>query len=167
MVDHVDASKRASIMSAIRGKDTKPEMLVRRAAHALGLRFRLHDRRLPGRPDLVFARWRTVVFVHGCFWHRHPGCRKTGMPKSNVDFWTRKFEDNVRRDASNQAALEHLGWRVVVLWECQVRSPQAALEAVAEAFSTTPSVGHVGQHGGPANPQPRRRRSQSRVCEGT
>lgn len=135
MVDHVDAKKRSSIMSAIRGKDTAPEMLVRRAAYRLGLRFRLHDRRLPGSPDLVFARWRTVVFVHGCFWHRHIGCKKAGTPKSNVEFWTGKFADNVARDASAQTALEALGWKVVVLWQCQVRSVDCAKEILIRHFT--------------------------------
>ena len=86
MVDHVATCKRSAIMASIRGKNTGPEMLVRRAAHRLGLRFRLHDGKLPGRPDLVFARWRTVVFVNGCFWHRHPGCKRSTVPKSNTAF---------------------------------------------------------------------------------
>lgn len=117
-------------MAAVRGKDTAPEMLVRKAAHALGLRFRLHDRRLPGRPDLVFARWRTVVFVNGCFWHGHPGCRHATRPKSNVRFWAEKIDANIERDAANYAHLAELGWRVVVLWQCEIRTAGQATEAL-------------------------------------
>lgn len=113
------------MMSAIRGKDTKPERTVRSIAHRLGYRFRLHARDLPGTPDLVFPRLRTAVFVHGCYWHRHGGCRYCYDPKSNVEFWQRKFEGNVRRDAAAMEALRQLGWRPAVVWECEVRDREA------------------------------------------
>jgi DNA mismatch endonuclease, patch repair protein len=107
-------------MSGIRSRDTKPEMAVRRFLHRAGLRFRLGGRGLPGRPDLVLPRWGTVVFVHGCFWHRHPGCRFAYNPKSRVEFWQKKFEENVARDRRTTAALKRLGWKPVVIWECHV-----------------------------------------------
>ena len=119
MTDMVSPERRSAIMSKIRSRDTKPELRVRKAAHALGLRFRLHRKDLPGTPDLVFPKWRTVVFVHGCFWHRHPGCSKATEPKSRVDFWTAKFAANVERDARMKMALEDAGWKVVVIWECE------------------------------------------------
>lgn len=134
MADHVAADKRSAIMRLIKGKNTAPELIVRKAAHRLGLRFRLHGRKLPGSPDLVLPKWRTVVFVNGCFWHRHPGCRRTTIPKSNVGFWVEKFRANVARDERNYAKLAELGWRVVVLWQCQVRSIESAKEALRPFF---------------------------------
>ena len=128
MTDIVNAEKRSEIMSRIKGRNTTPELAVRRIAHGLGFRFRLHRRDLPGSPDLVFPRYRTVVFVHGCFWHRHDGCRYAYRPKSRIQFWTKKFEENVARDARNEVALHDLGWRVVVIWECQTRD-QGAVRA--------------------------------------
>ncbi len=106
-------------MSAITAKDTKPERLVRSHLHRAGLRFRLHARGLPGRPDIVLPRWNTVVFVHGCFWHRHGGCRRATTPSSNRRFWNRKFRENVTRDRRNLTALRLAGWRVYVIWECR------------------------------------------------
>ena len=120
MADIVDVQRRSELMAGIRGKDTAPELAVRRIAHGMGLRFRLHRRNLPGRPDLVFPRHRLAVFVHGCFWHQHQGCRFAHIPKSRVSFWTGKFAANVARDKRNIAALRGLGWRVLVIWECQV-----------------------------------------------
>jgi DNA mismatch endonuclease, patch repair protein len=111
------------MMSAVRGKNTTPELLVRSAAHRLGLRFRLHAARLPGRPDLIFPKWKTVIFVNGCFWHGHDGCNRAKLPKSRVAFWRRKLEQNVRRDAANYARVAEMGWRVVVLWECELGRP--------------------------------------------
>ena len=114
-------------MAAIRGKNTLPEKALRSGLFALGLRFRLHARGLPGSPDLVFQKYRAVVFVHGCFWHRHPGCRFTTVPKNNVEFWANKFSANVKRDQVAVGRLHELGWRVAVVWECAVRaSPQDA-----------------------------------------
>ncbi len=108
-------------MSRVPQKNTKPELKVRRAVHALGYRFRLHRRDLPGTPDLVFPGRRAVIFVHGCFWHRHPGCAKASTPTSNIDFWSTKFSKNVERDARKERELCILGWRVLVIWECETR----------------------------------------------
>ena len=133
MVDTVDSRKRSEIMSRIRGRDTAPEMVVRRIAHRLGFRFRLHRGDLPGRPDLVFPRYRAVIQVHGCFWHRHPGCKYATSPKTRVGFWENKFRGNVVRDRRNEAALLELGWRVLVIWECETRD-QDAVAARIEAY---------------------------------
>lgn len=119
-------------MAGIKGRDTKPELVVRRIAHKLGLRFRLHRKDLPGRPDLVFPRRRLAVFVHGCFWHRHDGCRYTYTPKSRVAFWTKKFAANVARDRRNEEALRDLGWRVLVIWECISRNEEAVTQYLQE-----------------------------------
>lgn len=110
-------------MSRVRNKDTKPEMLVRRLVHRLGFRYRLHRRDLPGCPDLVFSKRRKVVFIHGCFWHRHPdpNCRLARLPKSKLDFWIPKLEANRARDIRNQRALRELGWRCLVVWECELK----------------------------------------------
>lgn len=107
-------------MQSVSSKDTGPELIVRSAAHRLGLRFRLHRKDLPGKPDLVFPRYRIALFVHGCFWHRHKGCRKASMPKSNRAFWSLKFDRNISRDRKNVLDLRRLGWRVVVIWQCEV-----------------------------------------------
>ncbi|UXU76276.1 very short patch repair endonuclease [Paracoccus sp. SMMA_5_TC] len=106
-------------MARIRGKDTGPEIAVRKALHAAGFRFRLHRRDLPGTPDIVLPALRTAVFVHGCFWHRHEGCRNATVPGTRTGFWLAKFTANAERDAKNGAALEALGWKVVVIWECE------------------------------------------------
>ena len=108
-------------MAAIRGRDTTPELNVRRLLHSLGYRFRLHCRGLPGSPDIVLPKHRTVVFVHGCFWHRHPGCRYTTTPGARADFWKQKFLQNVERDQRQQELLRGMAWRVVVVWECELR----------------------------------------------
>ena len=118
-MDVVSCETRSRMMSSIRGKDTRPERIVRKAAHSLGYRFRLHRKDLPGSPDLVFSSRNTVVFVHGCYWHRHRGCRYCYTPKSNVEFWQQKFKDNVLRDERVQEELEQRGWRVVTVWECE------------------------------------------------
>jgi len=121
MADTVDKATRSRIMAAIRGKGTGPEMAARRALHAEGLRFRLHRRGLPGSPDMVFPRHRAVVFVHGCFWHGH-GCAASRRPKSNRRFWDRKLKGNSERDARSAAVLRALGWRVFIVWECEIQS---------------------------------------------
>ena len=119
---------RSDIMRAVKRSHTAPEIVVRQALHALGLRFRLHRRDLPGSPDIVLPKFRTVVFVHGCFWHRHPDCRYATTPKSRQEYWLPKFEANVERDARKEAQLRELGWRVLVMWECETKSLEA-LEA--------------------------------------
>lgn len=109
------------MMANIRGKDTKPELLLRKAMHARGFRFRLHDQRLPGSPDLVFPRYGAVVFVHGCFWHRHEGCRFATTPATRPDFWAEKFQANVARDRKYEAALLAANWRIAIVWECDIK----------------------------------------------
>jgi len=111
-------------MRLVRGKHTRPEIAVRRLAHKMGLRFRLHRRDLPGRPDLVFPKYRVVIFVHGCFWHRHKRCPNTRTPKSRLQFWEEKFESNVQRDRANRLKLRATGWKVLVIWECEVKDSE-------------------------------------------
>ena len=120
MADTISVARRAWNMSRIRGRDTAPEVAVRSILHRAGFRFRLHARGLPGRPDIVLSRYRTTVFVHGCFWHRHEGCRNATTPSSNRGFWQAKLAENVRRDRRNMEDLRKAGWRVSVVWECDV-----------------------------------------------
>lgn len=122
MADRFTAEQRSALMSRIRGKNTSPEIKVRRLVHALGFRFRLHRRDLPGSPDLVFPRLRKVILVHGCFWHRHHGCALASEPKSRTAYWENKFARNIERDKQNQAALAEGRWQVMVVWECDTRS---------------------------------------------
>ena len=119
MTDIVDTKTRSRMMANVRGHNTAPEMAVRRIAHQMGLRFRLHQKDLPGRPDLVFPKHQLVVFVHGCFWHRHEGCKHASTPKSRSAFWVTKLAANVARDRRQEAALQALGWRVLVIWGCE------------------------------------------------
>lgn len=121
MVDVVDKQTRSRMMAGIRGKNTKPEVLLRKALHAEGFRFLLHDRRLPGRPDIVLPKWNAVIEVHGCFWHRHEGCRFATTPATRPDFWAEKFAANVARDRRNVKLLQAAGWRTAVVWECRLR----------------------------------------------
>ncbi len=132
MTDIVDPQTRSRMMSSIRGRNTRPEVGLRRALHARGLRYRLHDPRLPGKPDIVFPRFHATCFVHGCFWHRHTGCRYATTPASRKAFWAAKFEANVSRDARNRLELLAVGWRVAVVWECALRNE--GFEAMAEAL---------------------------------
>lgn len=126
---------RSAQMALVRSQDTKPEMRVRRALHGFGLRYRLHDRRLPGTPDLVFPSRKVVVFVHGCFWHQHPGCPAARTPKSRLEFWTTKLNANVARDHKQRALLESLGWTVIEVWECESRDPDL-LRQLADQIKT-------------------------------
>lgn len=128
MADVVDIATRSRMMSGIQGKNTRPELLVRKYLHGRGLRFRLHVKELPGKPDLVFPKYKTVVFVHGCFWHRHPGCKYASTPNSRKQFWENKLSENVERDAYQIAALGGMGWRVLVVWECELREGLARLD---------------------------------------
>jgi DNA mismatch endonuclease (patch repair protein) len=121
-------------MSRVRSKDTKPEMVVRRTAHQLGYRFRLHRKDLPGSPDLVLPSRGTVIFVHGCFWHRHPECRKATNSKTRSDFWEAKFARNVERDSRDQDCLRNVGWKVVVIWECETRNPSDLSRRLIDAL---------------------------------
>ncbi|WP_404517110.1 very short patch repair endonuclease [Bradyrhizobium ottawaense] len=124
-MDIVSPARRSEMMGRIRGKGTKPELLVRSSAHRLGFRFRLHAKKLPGSPDLVFPGRKIALFVHGCFWHRHPGCPYCYVPKSNIQFWREKFKKNVLRDERVRTGLEEMGWRVAVIWECETADPDA------------------------------------------
>jgi DNA mismatch endonuclease (patch repair protein) len=118
-MDSVTKDKRSEIMGKVRHKDTRPEMLVRRLVHGLGFRYRLHRTDLPGKPDLVFSGKRKIIFVHGCFWHRHEGCKLARMPKSRIDFWQRKLTRNKERDRETIQELQATGWDVLVVWECE------------------------------------------------
>ncbi|MDH2382840.1 DNA mismatch endonuclease Vsr [Bradyrhizobium sp. CER78] len=129
MGDIVDKITRSRMMAGIRGKDTRPELNLRRALHRLGLRYRVHATDLPGRPDIVLPRHRATILVHGCFWHRHKGCAFATTPATNARFWNTKFDQTVERDERNVAALQHLGWRLAVVWECALK--QKGAEAVA------------------------------------
>ena len=124
MTDVFSTSKRSEVMSRIRGKDTTPELQVRSIVHRLGYRFRLHAKDLPGSPDLVLPRLGTVILVHGCFWHRHRGCRYATTPSTRRAFWQAKFDANVARDRRVSASLRRLGWSVITVWECQLRRPE-------------------------------------------
>lgn len=121
-------------MSRVKAKDSLAEMRVRRIAHSLGLRYRLHRRDLPSTPDLVFPRYRVVLFVHGCFWHRHPGCKKATTPKSRVKFWQEKFRRNIVRDQQAIQDLQSMGWKVVIIWECETKEKEVVLFRLHEEF---------------------------------
>jgi DNA mismatch endonuclease (patch repair protein) len=122
-------------MAAVHSKDTKPEMIVRKLVHGLGYRYRLHSKKLPGRPDLVFPGSRKVIFVHGCFWHRHSGCRYASTPKTRPEFWDAKFRANAVRDARAQVELENLGWSVKTVWQCELKDPETVAERLDEFLS--------------------------------
>ena len=120
MADVVSPEKRSEMMSGIRGKDTKPELLIRKSLHARGFRYRLHDSKLPGKPDLAFPRYKAVIEIHGCFWHGHD-CHLFKWPSSRKAFWKGKITGNMERDRKNHAALEQLGWRILTIWECALK----------------------------------------------
>jgi len=121
-------------MARVKGRDTRPEKALRSLLFRRGFRFRLHRADLPGRPDIVLPRYKTIIFVHGCFWHRHAGCKRASMPASNTAYWERKFQRTVARDAANKAALEQMGWRVIIVWECELRTLEHAFDALAGAI---------------------------------
>lgn len=130
-MDTVSRAVRSRMMASIRSTDTGPERAVRRTIHAMGLRFRLNVRGLPGTPDIVLPRHRKIVFVHGCFWHRHARCRYATTPKTRVAFWSEKFRRNVERDGENRRALRALGWKVLVVWDCETRQPEKLARKLA------------------------------------
>lgn len=158
MVDVVDRETRSRMMANIRGRDTKPEMLVRRMLHGAGYRYRLHDRQMPGRPDVVLPRHRVAIFVHGCFWHRHRECRLCTTPATRAEFWRDKFAANVERDQRNSASLVASGWRVATIWECALKRKAGSewtqtlldwIKGTCPAESQTIEIGAgptVGQH---------------------
>ena len=132
-MDSLSPGHRSWNMSRIKNRDTKPELIVRSLLHRRGYRFRLHRKDLPGSPDIVLPKYKTVIFVHGCFWHRHKGCRYAYNPKSRVDFWQDKFKKNVQRDRKVQAVLIQLGWQVHVIWECETKKTEV-LEKILDSF---------------------------------
>lgn len=144
MPDVFTPSQRSRIMSRVRQRDTTPEVKVRRLLHRLGYRFRLHRKDLPGKPDIVLPKHKAVVFVHGCFWHGHTGCRRAARPTSNAAFWNSKLDKNLARDARVEAELSNLGWRVLTIWQCQVRDV-AKLQHSIECFLN----GECGNKGNP------------------
>lgn len=133
MADRISAEHRSWNMSRIRNRDTKPEILVRSLLHRLGFRFRLHRKDLPGKPDIVMPGRGAVIFVHGCFWHRHKRCKETTTPKTKTAFWRKKFAGNVERDIKAQRQLRRMGWRVKVIWQCQTRD-EKRLTAILQRF---------------------------------
>jgi DNA mismatch endonuclease, patch repair protein len=145
MADIVSPEKRSSMMSGIRGKDTKPEIIIRCLLHQFGYRFRLHRKDLPGRPDIVLPKWRTVIFVNGCYWHGHEDCHLFRPPKTRTEFWTNKIENNQARDQRNHTALEDAGWKVLVIWECAVSkklslTAEQLEAAIAAALASSESL---------------------------
>lgn len=126
--------RRRANMQAVRAKNTKPELAVRAVAHRMGLRYRLHRADLPGKPDLVFPRWKTVVFVNGCFWHQHPGCKKTTIPKTNRAFWRAKLRGNIQRDREVRDKLTTLGWSFATIWECETGNPAVLRVVLSRLF---------------------------------
>ena len=141
VADTLTPNERSKRMSLIRGKDSSPELKLRRLVHGMGFRYRLHVKDLPGKPDLVFPSRRAVIFMHGCFWHRHPGCKLARMPKSKSDFWRSKLEGNRERDLRNQEMLKKLGWHVLVIWECEMENIEKVSNKVREFLQ-----GREGKH---------------------
>ena len=127
MADRISPEHRSWNMSRIRGKDTGPELSLRSLLHRAGFRYRLHDTTLPGKPDLVFPRYRTGIFVHGCYWHRHSGCKYAATPRTRTDFWLAKFQGTVERDRRTAEALTQRGWRVITVWECELKRDPAGV----------------------------------------
>ena len=122
MVDKFSKHKRSEIMSHIKSKNTKPEITVRKIIHSLGYRYRLHRKDLPGKPDLAFIKIRKVIFINGCFWHGHSGCKKSALPDTHYEFWNNKIKNNVNRDTLNYKRLEDMGWKYLVIWQCEIKN---------------------------------------------
>ena len=135
MVDHLTKKKRSWNMSRIRSKDTKPEMIVRSMLHKIGYRFRLHRKDLPGKPDIVLSKYKTVILVHGCFWHRHKGCKRCTTPSSNKDYWLKKFERNINIDKKNKKELISLGWKIITVWECEIKKIKVLTRRISTILS--------------------------------
>lgn len=139
MADVFDKAKRSRIMAQVHSQDTTPERVVRSRLHRMGYRFRLHRKDLPGKPDIVLPKHRALILVHGCFWHQHPGCKAAKRPSSNTEYWSNKLDRNRVRDENNLAQLAYLGWRVLVVWECETRDP-AQLESILRQFLQPPDA---------------------------
>lgn len=155
MTDIVDQQTRSRMMSGIRGKNTKPELALRRALHARGFRFRLHSKNVYGRPDLVLPKYRAVVFVHGCFWHRHEGCRFASTPSTREEFWRKKFEANVARDEAVRGKLLEDGWRIATVWECALRKTDqvnASVDLLSAWLRSNELQLQIGDKDGRTNP---------------
>ncbi|MDQ2785165.1 MAG: DNA mismatch endonuclease Vsr [Chloroflexota bacterium] len=135
MPDVYDTQTRSRVMRSVKSRDTKPEMRVRRTLHAMGYRFRLHRGDLPGKPDITLPRYRTVLFVHGCFWHQHEACERAERPTSNTAYWQKKLSRNVERDYANRLALEVAGWYVVTVWECEIDSAKNLADLLTERLT--------------------------------
>jgi DNA mismatch endonuclease, patch repair protein len=138
MIKLPSTERRSALMASIPSRDTRPEIFVRRLLHAMGHRFRLHQRQLPGCPDIVLARYKAAIFVHGCFWHQHEGCTYAHLPRSRTDYWWPKLERNRRRDAEAVESLKASKWRVLVVWECETRRPKALYKRVCQFLGTAP-----------------------------
>ena len=142
MSDKLTPEKRSWNMSRIKGKDTKIEVEVRKYLFSKGYRFRKNDKRYPGKPDIVLPKYHVAIFVHGCFWHRHEGCKDATTPKTRTDFWLEKFDKNVKSDQIKQEKLRELGWKVIVIWECELkRSFQETMDKVEKELTRKPFIG--------------------------
>ncbi len=135
MVDHLTKKMRSWNMSRIRSKDTKPELIVRSLLHRMGYRFRLYRKDLPGKPDIVLPKYKTVIFVHGCFWHRHKNCKNCTMPSSNQLFWKKKFDKNIKKDRLSKTQLHHYGWKVLTIWECETKKEDRFKKKLCHALT--------------------------------
>jgi DNA mismatch endonuclease (patch repair protein) len=135
MPDLVSASVRSRIMSSVKQRHTKPEMVVRSLLHRLGYRFRLHQKDLPGSPDIILPKYRTAIFVHGCFWHQHGNCGKSRRPSSNQEYWNKKLDENISRDKRKEGELSQLGWRVVIVWQCETSQVESLSEKLKKLLS--------------------------------
>lgn len=140
MTDIMTPEQRSRCMAAVKSNDTKPEMIVRRYLHSLGFRYGLHNKKLPGSPDIILRRFKTVIFINGCFWHGHENCNNYRMPKSNVDFWQSKINRNRARDERNLNDLQKLGWRVIVIWECQLKTKELREQTFHEILNILKST---------------------------
>ena len=134
-VIHDVSEQRSRNMSAIKSKNTKPEIKVRKVLHSMGYRFRLHSKDLPGSPDIVLPKYKTVIFVHGCFWHRHENCKYASTPKTRKEFWNKKFKENIKRDLEIQDKIKNLDWRSVVIWECETNNIENLREKIIDVLS--------------------------------
>ena len=134
-VIHEVSEQRSRNMSAIKSKNTKPEIKVRKILHSMGYRFRLHSKDLPGSPDIVLPKYKTVIFVHGCFWHRHKNCKYASTPKTRQEFWNKKFKTNIERDLEIQDKIKNLDWRSVVIWECETKNMENLRDKIIDVFS--------------------------------
>lgn len=144
MTDVLTSEQRSRCMAAVKGKDTKPEMIVRKYLFSRGLRFRVQVRKLPGTPDIVLPKYKTVIFVNGCFWHGHEGCKYFRLPKSNVEFWKEKIERNIERDKESELALLDLGWKVIRVWECELRDKSNRENTLNKIYNSITSSSNSG-----------------------